>query len=110
MSIGKMNTRIDIVQTTNVKDAEGFSTKTDTILVSVRAYREQRHASEKWANYATFSEATLLFRFRVIPNLQITTDMVVICDHKRYNILSVENIKGRNMYVEVLAKEVTASG
>ena len=32
--------------------------------------------------------------------------MVIICEGKRYEITSVENVKGRNMYTEILAKEV----
>lgn len=110
MSFGRMNTQISLVRTETTKDADGFSTKSDITLATVRAYREGRHGSERWANLAKFSEATELFRFRVIPGVTITTDIVVICDNKRYNITSVENVKGRNMYLEVLAKEVTPSG
>jgi len=36
--------------------------------------------------------------------------MVIICEGKRYEITSVENVKGRNMYTEILAKEVHPSG
>ena len=63
MSFGKMNTFIDIVETRKVKDSEGFTSTEDVILASVRAYREGRHGSERWANLAAFSEATDLFRF-----------------------------------------------
>lgn len=58
---------------------------------------------------ATFSSATCLFRFRFIPNLQVTTDMVVISDQKRYQIVSVENVRNRNMYLEVLTTEMEVS-
>ena len=58
MSYGKMNSFIDLIEKQTVKDAEGFSTETDVILASVRAYREGRHGNEKWANRAQFSEAT----------------------------------------------------
>ena len=79
-------------------------------LAKVRAYREGRHGSEKWANRATFSTATDLFRFRCIPHIEITTDMLILCDNRKFEITSVENVKGRNMYIEVLAKEVKPSG
>ena len=105
-----MNTFIDIVEKIAVKDSEGFSTEIDNILASVRAYREGRHGNEKWANRATFSEATDLFRFRCLPGITVTTTMVVVCDDGRFEITSVEDIKGRGMYIEVLAKEVKASG
>ena len=110
MSFGKMNTFIDIIEKTTIKDSDGFSTERDNVLASVRAYREGRHGSEKWANRATFSEATDLFRFRFIPEITVTTSMVLVCDGDRFEITSVENVKGRGMYLEVLAKEVKPSG
>ena len=110
MSFGKMNTFIDITQKVIIKDAEGFLTEVDNIVASVRAYREGRHGNEKWANRAQFSEATDLFRFRSIPGVTVTTAMVVLNDGDRFEITSVEDVKGRGMYIEVLAKEVKPSG
>ena len=69
MSFGKMNTFIDIVERVTIKDLEGFSTEVDNSLASIKAYREGRHGNEKWANRATFSEATDLFRFRCLPGI-----------------------------------------
>lgn len=110
MSYGKMNSFIDLIEKQTVKDAEGFSTETDVILASVRAYREGRHGNEKWANRAQFSEATDLFRFRCIPGVAVTTAMVIVNGDGRFEITSVEDVKGRGMYIEVLAKEVKPSG
>ncbi len=109
MSFGKMNTFVDIISTKPVKDSEGFAEKGDVILASVRAYKEDRHGSEKWANRAAFSQASALFRFRKIPNLEVTTDLVLVCIDGRYNIISVEDVKGRGMYIEVLAEKVKSS-
>lgn len=106
MSYGKMNRFADIMETRIVKDSEGFSSKMDITLVSVRCYREGRHGSQRWANLAAFSEATDLFRFRVIPGLTVTQDHFLVCDGDRFDITSVENVKGRGMYIEVLAKKV----
>ena len=110
MSYGKMNTFIDLIRPTICKDAEGFKQESDEILASVRAYREGRHGSERWANRAAFTDATELFRFRCIPGVTVTTDMVIVCTDGRYQITSVEDVKGRGMYVEALAKEVKPSG
>jgi len=110
MSLGRMNTLITIAQEVVTKDAEGFATKTDQVLASVFAYREGRHGSQKWVNRAAFSEATDLFRFRVIPGLTVTTANVVLCGDARFSITSVEDVKGRGMYIEVLAKKVTPDG
>lgn len=109
MSFGKMNSFIDIISAENVIDSEGFSRRKETILASVRAYREDRHGNRMWANMASFSEATVLFRFRKIPNLNITTKMDIACSDGRYSILSVENIKGKDMYIEILTKKIEAS-
>ena len=105
MSFGKMNGFADIVETRQVKDSEGFTHSVDEVLASVRAYREGRHGSQRWANLAAFSEATDLFRFRCIPGLTITTDHFLIYGGERFNITSVENVKGRGIYIEVLAKK-----
>ena len=109
MSFGKMNKTISIAVETIVKDTEGVATKTDTILASLHAYREGRHGSQKWVNRAAFSEATDLFSFRTIPGLIVTTEQVILCDGERYEITSVEDVKGRNMYLEVLAKRIEAT-
>ena len=109
MSYGKMNGFADIVITKKVKDSEGFTATVDEVLATVRVYREGRHGSQRWANLATFSEATDLFRFRIIPGLEITADHIIICDGGRFEITSVENVKGRGMYNEVLAKKVVSA-
>ena len=105
-----MNSRITIVKPHYDTDSEGFKTETAEILACVRAYREGRHGSEKWANRATFSEATDLFRIRKIPNLEITAEMQILCGDETFEITSVEDVKGRGMYIEMLAKEVEPSG
>ena len=104
MSFGKMNGFADIVETKQFKDSEGFTHSEDEVLASVRVYREGRHGSQRWANLAAFSEATDLFRFRCIPGLTVTTDLFLVMEDGRFDIVSVENVKGRGMYIEVLAK------
>ena len=110
MSFGKMNGFAELIATKNVKDSEGFSTTVDEVLASIRVYREGRHGGQRWANLAAFSEATDLFRFRCIPGVEIKTDQILISDGDRFEIISVEDVKGRGMYTEVLAKKVVAKG
>lgn len=110
MSIGMMNTWIDLCQKRLGKDKEGFITTEYDTVATVRAYREGRHGSEKWSNRASFTDATDLFRFRIIPYARVTTDMMILCEAREYQITSIENVKGRGMYLEVLAKEVNPSG
>lgn len=109
MSFGKMNDFAEIKAIKKEKDSEGFSTQTEVTLASVRVYREGRHGSERWANLAAFSEATDLFRFRVIPGVTVTTEHFIVFEGERFDITSVENVKGRGMYIEVLAKKVVSS-
>lgn len=110
MSYGKMNAIVDIVKPTITTDEDGFRSTTDEVLATVRAYREGRHGSERWANRAAFTDATDLFRFRVVPKLPVTTDMALVCGAERFEITSVEDVKGRGMYVELLARKVEPSG
>lgn len=106
MSYGKMNTFIDIISTAPSKDADGFVTTGDHIVASIRAYKEDRHGNERWANMAAFSKATALFRFRKIPGVEITTALFFTCDSERYRIVSVEDVRGHGMYIEVLAEKL----
>lgn len=109
MSYGKMNTFINIISTAPSKDADGFVTTGDHIIASVRAYKEDRHGNERWANMAAFSEATALFRFRKIPGIEITTALFIVCGDERYRIVSAEDVRGRGMYIEVLAEKLEPS-
>ena len=108
MSYGKMRDPITILRVHHDKDADGIATPRDEPLARVRAYHEQRHGNVKWANRAAFSEATALFRFRVIPGLSVEPLFKIVCGLKRYEILSVETVRG--MYLEILAKEVEPVG
>ena len=110
MSFGKMANFIEILTVVPSKDSEGFSIPGDTVLANVRAYKEDKNSTEKWRNNAVFAEASALFRFRAIPGMTVDTAMIILCGGVRYNILSVEDVRGRGMYIEVLAKAVTGSG
>ena len=102
--LGSMNKKAKIVRHVSSKDSEGFATEVEETIAEIRCYKEGRHGSERWANLAAFSEATDLFRFRKIPNVKITEEMFIVFEEETYDILSVENIKGRGMYIEVLAR------
>lgn len=101
-----MTSFIDIISTAPVKDTEGFATETDTVLASVRAYKEDRHGNERWANMAAFSSASALLRFRKIPGVQVTTSMFIVGGDERYRIVSAEDVRSRGMYIEVLAEKL----
>ena len=100
-----MTVPTDIIQTEPGRDAEGFAQMNTNILASVRAYKEDRHGNEAWANRAAFSTATALFRFRRIPGVDVDPSLSLGCADGRFRILSVEDVRGRGMYVEVLAEK-----
>ena len=109
MSFGRMNTPIEIISTTPIKDAEGFVTTGDTVLANVRAYFEPKNATEKWRNNAAFSEASALFRFRAIPGVTVDPTIYIICGGDRYRIISAEDVRGRGRYWEIVAAKVEGS-
>ena len=109
MSLGKLGNHINIITAEPKRDADGFAVLADTVIASVHAYREDRHGSEKWANMAAFSTATSLFRFRNIPGVTVTTAMVIVCDGERYNIVNVDIMRGRGMYVDCYTEKITPS-
>lgn len=109
MGLGLMNKPAKLCEKTFVTDFEGFSTQRVAVLADIRVFVEGRHGSERWANLAAFSEATELFRFRKIPNVKVTTKQYIIFEDEEYDILSVEDVKGRSIYIEVLAKKAVAS-
>jgi hypothetical protein len=97
-----MNSFIDIISTAPSKDSEGFAVKSDIVLASVRAHKEERRGTEKWANMAAFSEATALFRFRAIPGVTVSESLTIICECKRYCIIDAQYGRGHGMYIECL--------
>jgi head-tail adaptor len=100
---------IEIVSKEPNKDSMGFASQGECVLATARAYKESRHGNTAWRNRAAFSTANALFRFRVIPNLVITTAIFIRCSNEMYNILSVENVRERGMYIEVLAEKTEPS-
>ena len=104
MSYGKMTVPIVFYRRVYIKDEDGFTTPKEEPVASVRAYFEPRNATEKWTNRAVLKEASALFRFRYFPNMRIDNTMVIDCLGERYNVVSVENVRQKNMYCEVTGK------
>jgi hypothetical protein len=109
MSFGKLSEPIEIISTTPNKDSEGFTATGDTVVANIRAYFEQKNATEKWRNNAAFAEASALFRFRAIPGVMIDSTLYILCAGDRYRVISAEDVRGRGMYLEVLSAKVEGS-
>lgn len=93
-----------------VKNAASFATTEQVFQAKVRAYIEPRHASAAWVNRAAYTNATHLLRIRTIPGLEISTDMVVETKYGLFAIDTIEDVKGRGRYLEILAHEVVKEG
>lgn len=109
MSFGKMKETIEILESKSIKDKDGFASKEEVVVAKVKAYIESKHANEMWSNLSVFSTATVLFRFRKLPKIEVTNKMVINHQGVKYQILSVEDIREKGMYLEVLAKTVEGS-
>ena len=110
MSYGKMNVPIIISRIHYTKDADGFTVPREEPVASVRTYFEPKNTTEKWTNRAVLKEASALFRFRYFPDMRIDTTMVIDCLGERFNIVSVENVRQKNMYYEVVGRLEDAHG
>ena len=105
-----INDFIEIIQRRGATDEEAFSSDQDVVLASVRAEKSYGSMTEKQANDATFAAQTAVFRLRHIPGLRVEPSMFITDAAGRYNITAVDEISGRGMYIEILAKKVTSSG
>lgn len=45
----------------------------------------------------------------MIPAINVSTEHVLLCGKDRFEITSVEDVKGKKMYLEVLAKQTEAA-
>ena len=105
--IGSMRETIDLITPVARRDAAGFTGSREQVVASVRAYREIRHASSAWVNRAAYTQATVLFRIRVIPGLTVSEVMQIAAADGRFVIDTVEAIGG---YIEILAHRLQPEG
>ncbi|WP_099333237.1 head-tail adaptor protein [Actinomyces minihominis] len=110
MSFGKMNTPITICEAEVVTDTSGFQETQYLPIATTRAFVEARHATSAWVNRAAFSKATHSFRLRMIPGLDVISGLVVEAGGKHYTVESVEDVRGRGRYLEILAKLTEPQG
>ncbi len=104
MSYGKMTIPIAIKKVTYSKDCDGFRIPHEELIASIHAYYEPKNSTEKWANRTVLKDASALFCFRYIPNTAVDTSMVIDCLGNRYNLVSVENVRQKNMYYEAIGR------
>ena len=103
---GKYNRIIKFYQVTRGKDAAGFPTETETLVLT--AYAEVRTTSGYTliANKTDFEKALTRFTIRY-PKTTITYDMVIKFKDKTYIIEYINNVDEANRELEIQCKEVT---
>ncbi len=102
--ISSLSTPVRIVEPLYGKDPDGFQTVSERTIAEILCRMEVKNATERWSNRADLREASSIFTFRSIPGMTITTRMVLMHGDDRYDILSVEDIRGRGMYTQIVAK------
>jgi hypothetical protein len=107
MSVSKLKTVIQIIETTAIKDTDGFGKADERVIATVRAEMDERHGSESQTNMTTVSTTSTRFCFRIIPRVTVTTNHTIRHGGVDYRITSVMNIRG--LVVEVMAEKIERS-
>ena len=106
VNAGAFNKKIDIYQTTVVKDKAGFQTKERTLVLSPYASVKTTRGMTLIKNNTDFEKAYTNFTIR-FPHTAINRDMEIEFNGKLYTIEYLNNVDERNVFLEIQAKEVT---
>ncbi len=102
---GKFNRRISIYQITQGKDAAGFPTKTETIILQPYAEVVTTKGFTLIMNNTDYEKALTRFTIRY-PVTPITYDMIIKYRGKTYSIEYINNVNEANVELELQCKEV----
>ena len=106
VNAGKFNKKINILQTTVVKDKAGFQHKERTLVLSPYASVKTTRGMTLIINNSDFEKAYTNFTIR-FPHTPINRDMEIEFNGKLYTIEYLNNVDERNVFLEIQAKEVT---
>lgn len=106
INAGKYNRKINIYQTTVVKDAQGFQTKQRTLVLSPYASVKTTRGITLIKNNTDFEKAYTNFTIR-FPVTKINRDMEIEFNGKLYTIEYLNNVDEANVELEMQCKEVT---
>lgn len=104
MKIGDLRHRITLQKYTETTDEEGFSTQEWQDIATVWASVENLYGREYWQAAAIQAENTVKFIIRYRND--ISNDMRIKFQGQHYEIISTDNIKYKNEYIEIKAKAV----
>ncbi len=108
MEIGELRHRITFQKLTTTTNENGFEVETWENYKTVWAAITNLHGREYFEAAAVQKENTVKFTIRYFKGLD--TSMRILFQGRQYNIISIDNIKYKNKYIEIKALEVEKSG
>ena len=106
INAGKYNRKIVIYEVIEGVDDAGFPTQDNLVILTTYASVKTTRGYTLIANNSDFEKAYTNFTIRY-PKTEITRDMIIIFNKKRYAIEYLNNIDEENIELEIQAKEVT---
>lgn len=107
MEIGELRHRITFQKLTTTTNENGFEVETWENYKTVWAAITNLHGREYFEAAAVQKENTVKFTIRYFKGLD--TSMRILFQGRQYNIISIDNIKYKNKYIEIKALEVEKS-
>lgn len=108
MEISALNKRITIQELKASINENGFEVEEWIDFKTVWAGVTNLHGREYFEAVAVQMENTVKFILRYLPG--IDTTMRILFKGRHYNIISIDNIKYKNRFIEIKAMEVELSG
>ena len=108
MEIGELRHRITFQKLTTTTNENGFEVEAWEDYKTVWAAVTNLHGREYFEAAAVQKENTVKFTIRYFKGLD--TSMRILFQGRQYNIISIDNIKYKNKYIEIKALEVEKSG
>ena len=106
VNAGVFRHKINIYQTTFVKDAAGFQTKQKVLVLSPYASVKTTRGMTIIRNNSDFEKAYTNFTIRK-PQTPLNRDMTIEYHGKEYTIEYLSDVDENGVFIEIQAKEVT---
>lgn len=103
---GKYDKLIGIYSVINVKDADGFEKSKETLILSTYANVKTTKGYTLIQNDTDFEKAYTNFTIRYPAKTEITRDMFIKYNNKKYTIEYLNNINEDSIELEIQAKVV----
>lgn len=106
INAGRYSHRIQIYQTIIVKDAQGFQSEQQVVILEPYAKVRTTRGFTLIQNGSDFEKAYTNFTIR-FPKTRVTRDMMVRFHGKNYTIEYLNNVNEAGIELEMQCKEVT---